>query len=125
LWNGSSGYAGHQWLTQQLTLPENAGLTFYQLWAQHVETDFNDWSNVFTGQEDRLVRVVAGQAANSWVVNQVLMNMHGHFDAVSCDGYVTFARPQLTQFSAATTADQVMDALTNQSLPNTLTFLQN
>ncbi len=125
LWNPSPGYAGHQWLTQQLALPQNAGLTFYQLWAQHTEQDFNDWSSVFAGQESRLVRVVAGQAANSWVVSQVLMNMHGHFDAVACDAYITFARPQLSQFDSSTTPDQIIDAMYSDCLPHTLQFLQN
>lgn len=126
VWNFSPGYESFQWVTQQMALPENAGLSFYQIWAREAKRDFDICSDVFAGQSDRLVRVVAGQAASVNVAAQVLANMEGAFDAVSCDGYVTFAQPQLLEYrNHLPSVDQVVSDLFNRSLPNTLTFLQN
>jgi hypothetical protein len=121
-WNFSPGFEANQWLRNEAA---RTGRDFYDLWAENARRDFAIWSEVFADRPDSLVRVVAGQAANSGVADQVLRRMNGEFDAVSCDGYVTFAQPQLAQFNETTTADQVIDALYSQSLPYTMTFLQN
>ena len=68
-------------------LPENAGLGFFPIAAREMRRDFDIWSDVFAGQEDRLVRVVAGQQSNAWVVDQLLANMDGRFDAISSTAY--------------------------------------
>jgi len=124
-WNPAPGFETSPWLREQAALPANAGLSIYDIWARNMREDFRIWREEFAGQSQRLVRVVAGQAANSWIMDQLLQRMNGEFDSISCDGYVTFARPQLTQFSASTTADQVVDALVSESLPHTLRFLAN
>mgnify|MGYP006268729813 CR=1 FL=1 len=122
-WNPAPGFEPNVWLRQEAARPENAGLTVYDIWARNMREDFRIWREEFAGQSQRLVRVVAGQAATSWIMDQLLQRMNGEFDAISCDGYVTLARPQMTRFTATTTADQVIDVLLSESLPNTLRFL--
>jgi len=124
-WNPFPAYEVHPWLAAQAALPENAGKNTYDIWAENMRADFAIWSQVYAaaGRSDHLERVVAGQAANSWIMGQLLQRMNGEFDAISCDGYVTFNQPQLAQFNASTTSDQVIDALLTQSLPNTLQHL--
>jgi hypothetical protein len=126
-WNSFPGYEAHTWLIAQAALPENTGKSVYDLWAENMRADFATWSQVYAaaGRSDHLKRVVAGQGANSWIMGQLLQRMNGEFDAISCDGYVTFNQSQLTQFNAATTSDQVIDALLAQSVPNTLQALAN
>lgn len=120
VWNSSPGYNASPWVTQQMQKPENAGLTFYQVWAKYTKNDFDIWSSVFAGQTNRMVRVVAGQSANSWITSQVLQNMGGAFDAIAIAPYMSMRPNQLAGFSASTTANQVIDSLTNVSLPNCL-----
>lgn len=127
VWNFSPGYESHPWVRDQVGLPTtdpNFWPTFYQIVARETRRDFDIWSEVFAGQEDRLVRVVSGQAANPWVARQITQHMGGHFDAIACDGYVTFAQAQLASFNASTTTDQVVSALFNDALPHTLDFLR-
>ncbi|MFO0818628.1 MAG: hypothetical protein U1A77_11840 [Pirellulales bacterium] len=127
VWNFSPGFESHVWVRDQVGLPTtdpNFWPTFYRIVAQEARRDFDIWSEVFAGQTDRLVRVVSGQAANPWVARQIAQNMQGHFDAIASDSYVTFARPQLEQFNASTTTDQVVAALFDVALPQTLNFLQ-
>lgn len=122
VWNGSPGYDANQWLR------DRAGgwnATFFDLWAAETKRDFDIWSEVFADQPDRLVRVVAGQRANPWVATQLLARMEGKFDAVSCDGYVTFAMPQLQSLPRDITADGVVERLRGESLPMTISNLQS
>jgi hypothetical protein len=125
LWNGAPGFEGNRWLQQQQSLPQNAGLSGLDIWAREAKRDFDIWSSVFADQPSRLVRVVAGQSANSWIAGQLLQRMGGAFDAVSCDGYVGFGPWNSQQFNASTTVDDVVAATFAQSLPNTLNFLRN
>lgn len=122
IWNPSPGYEAHAWVWAQSA---STGRNPYDIWAEEIRRDFGVFSEVFAADPSRLCRVVAGQTANSWIAEQVLSRMNGQFDAVSCDGYVTFARPQLSMFNASTTVDDVISAMFNTALPYTLQFLQN
>lgn len=120
LWNAGWGFEAYPWVTQQLALPENAYLNGDR-WAfvgRETKRDFDIWSDVFAGQTQRLTRVVAGQQANSWIAQQIAVNMGGHFDAISCAAYMYVSDSDRASFSASTTADQVLDALVrNMSQP--------
>lgn len=125
IWNGAPGFDGNRWVQSQMALPENAGLSFYQIWAREARRDFDIWSEVFAGQTDRVVRVAAGFQNTPWVTNQVLMNMGGAFDAVSCALYTGLHSTQTSRLSSTTTADQIIDILLNESIPRDLNFLRS
>jgi len=123
-WNSAWGFETFAWVTNQLQLPENAGLDGdrWALVAQETRRDFAIWSDVFAGQSNRIVRVVAGQQANSWIAGQIAANMGGQFDAISSAAYAYVSDADRASFSAGTTADQVIDALLNR-LPSVFTML--
>lgn len=115
LWNAQ--FAVNQWLQQQMTLPENAGLDFFQIAGREIQRDFDIWSEVFEGQEHRLVRVVAGQQANVWLTEQLLINVDGRVDAVSATAYAGIGYEMALAYDANTTADDIIDDLLNVSIP--------
>lgn len=115
LWNAQFPVNG--WLQQQMTLPENAGLDFFQVAGQEIRRDFDIWSDVFAGHEDRFVRVVAGQQANSWLTGQILMNVNGRVDAVSSSAYAGISYDMAAAYTATTTPDDIINDLLNVSIP--------
>lgn len=125
-WNGGYGFEVFPWVTSQLARSENAYLQGdrWAFVARETKRDFDIWSDVFAGQSDRLVRVVAGQQANSWIADQIISHMDGHFDAVSCSAYLHLGEDVRAGFSASTTTDQVMDALV-QSVPTAVNWMKN
>ncbi|MFM7151441.1 MAG: PA14 domain-containing protein, partial [Gemmataceae bacterium] len=126
LWNGGFGFQAYPWVTEQLARPENANLNGDR-WAfvgREAKRDFDIWSDVFSGQTDRMVRVVAGQQANSWIAEQIASNMAGHFDAISSAAYMYVSDEDKAMFTASTTADQVIDAVI-ANLPTALGWLQD
>lgn len=125
VWNSSPRFESNVWVRQQMTLPENVGKTFEDIWGREAKRDFDIWSDVFAGQSQRLTRVAAGFAADSIMTGRMLDAMQGAFDAIAIDGYATFLRAELSQFNANTTADQVIDALRTVSVPRTLMNLRN
>lgn len=112
-WNGGYGFDVFPWVTQQLGLPENSDLQGdrWALVARETRRDFDIWSDVFSGQTNRITRVVAGQEANSWICEQIASRLDGHFDAISCAAYMYVSDDAKAHFGSATTADQVIDAL--------------
>jgi hypothetical protein len=123
IWN--SIFATYPWITQQLTLPENAGLTRYQFAAGQIKQDFDIWSDVFSGQTNRLIRVVAGQAANpTGVTEDLLKNMDGKFDAVACTGYFGLSAGQRAGFSSSTTSTDIVKAVM-ANVPSAISSLAN
>lgn len=125
-WNGGYGFEVFPWVTSQLARSENAYLQGdrWAFVARETKRDFDIWSDVFAGQSDRLVRVVAGQQANSWIADQIISHMGGHFDAVSCSAYLHLGEDVRAGFSASTTADQVIDALV-QSIPTAVSWMKD
>ena len=108
IWNSASGFTTWRWLDEQTKLAENAGKTEYDLAATHINRDFGIVQTVFTGQESRIVRVIAGQSANRYVLEQLAENVveqGGTFDAMSVAGYIGIG--DVTGFNASTTPEQV------------------
>ncbi|MFN9718131.1 MAG: PA14 domain-containing protein [Planctomycetota bacterium] len=124
-WNAGWGFETYPWVTQELAQPENAYLNGdrWAFVARETKRDFDIWSDVFAGQTDRMVRVVAGQQANSWIAQQIAVNMGGHFDAISSAAYAYVSDTDRTSFGSTTTSDQVIDALI-RNLPTTFSWLQ-
>lgn len=117
IWNFASGFSASYWIQDQLALPENAGMTWAEFAANEIQRDFEIWQDVFAGQEDRLVRVVAGQQATPSVLESLLANMDGNFDAVSVTAYAGLGVEQLEGFDEFTTADDVIDTILAESIP--------
>lgn len=124
LWNSGWGFEAYPWVTDQLSKPENADLQGdrWALVARETKRDFDIWSDVFAGQADRIVRVVAGQQANSWIAQQIADRMGGHFDAISSAAYMYVSDADKASFGSWTTADQVLDALT-RNLPTSIDWI--
>ena len=116
IWNGI--FPTYHWLAAQTQLPENAGLDFFAIAGREMRRDFDIWSDVFAGQEDRLVRVVAGQQANVWLTEQFLANVAGRVDAVSATAYAGIGPEQVAGFNPVTTTpDDIIDSILNVSIP--------
>jgi hypothetical protein len=106
VWN--SQFDTFNWITTQL--PSNPTMTRNQFIAAQTKQDFAIWSQVFTGQSGRLVRVVAGQAVDSLGTDEILANMNGQFDEVATAAYITLTSDQMASFTATTTGDEVLNA---------------
>ena len=118
VWNFGWGFEASQWVAQQVHLPEHAGLdpdlAHWLVAGGEARRDLDIWSDVFSGQTNRLVRVAAGWAAVDWVTNQIAEGMGGAFDAIAIAPYITPTDTQRAGYSAATTVDRVLaDARTN------------
>lgn len=108
VWNTAPGYEVAPWIAEQIRLPENSGVTTWQFIGREIRRDMDIWTSVFTGQTNRLVRTVGGQAANSWVAERILENVGGAFDAVAIAPYFGPSAAQLATYTADTTAAQIL-----------------
>jgi hypothetical protein len=116
IWNFAPGFEANAWVRDQLELPQNAGLGFVDVWAQEARRDFEIWSDVFAGQEDRLVRVAAGQQYNPSLTNRVLESMDGEFDAVSSTSYAGLGTSNIDWVDETTTQDDIIDWVLENSV---------
>lgn len=111
LWNYAPGFAAHPWLKEQLELPEHAGKSIWRLAAENIRQDLAVWTDVFADQPERLVRVVAGQAANPWIAQELARHVGvNHIDAIAASAYVQLTQTQRDSFGTTTTADDVINA---------------
>jgi len=108
IWNFAWGFEATQWVAEQTRLPENAGLTHWQIAGREAKRDMDIWSDVFAGQTDRIVRVAAGQAGNDWVTARIADAMQGSFDAIAIAPYFSPSDTQRAGYTTATTVDQVL-----------------
>ncbi|MFM7245285.1 MAG: Calx-beta domain-containing protein [Planctomycetaceae bacterium] len=112
VWNFGWGFEASHWIAEQARLPANAGLdpdlAQWTIAGREAKRDLDIWSNVFAGQESRLVRVAAGWAAVDWVTARIADAMGGAFDAIAIAPYITPTDEQRAAYSAATTVDRVL-----------------
>lgn len=97
---------------------------FFQKWAGEALNDFAIWETVFAGQEDRVIRVAAGQEANVWVTRRLTEEMANlytgtgtPYDAIACGAYFDGRH---TPFDASTTVQDILDNATNVTIPNVM-----
>lgn len=109
IWNSAPGFEAYFWIADQTRLPENSGMTHWQIAGREAARDMNIWSEVFAGQTDRIVRVAAGQATTPWVTERIAENMGGSFDAIAIAPYFGPSETQRASYSAATMVDQVLN----------------
>ena len=108
IWNFGWGFEASQWVSEQTKLPANAGLDNWQVAGHEAKRDLDIWSDVFAGQNSRLVRVAAGWAAVDWVTNRIVESMGGSFDAIAIAPYITPTDEQRANYTSATTVDRVI-----------------
>lgn len=120
IWNFAPSYQASRWISEQRERPENAELTFVDIWAREARRDFAIWSDVFSGQEERLTRVAAGQQHNSWLTGQLLERMNGEFDAVSSTSYAGLGNSNLEWINENSTQDDIIDWVLDNSVPASL-----
>lgn len=107
-------FAPWPWLVEQSAAAGVEPLVFA---AGEMRHDFEIWSDAFSGQEQRLVRVVAGQAGNLPVIQTLAGNADGQFDALSITGYAGLLAETLAAFPAGTTPQQILDEVATVSIP--------
>jgi hypothetical protein len=115
LWNFGYGFEASAWVAGRAAA-ENLDPDYGQwiVTGREAKRDFDIWSSVFVGQTNRIVRVAAGQAANSWIVEQIAANMGGAYDAIALAPYITYTDAQRASYTSATTVDTILaDARTN------------
>lgn len=108
VWNWAPGFESHY---ESRARAAAEGISLEEYVARETRRDFDIWSDVFAGQEQRLVRTVGGFVAApgqyGWNA-QLLSRMQGRFDALAIAPYVS---PPLTirnGYTASTTVDQVL-----------------
>ncbi len=124
IWNFGWGFEASQWVQEQSRLPANAGLSNWQVAGREAKRDLDIWSQVFAGQESRIVRVAAGWAANDWVTNEIVSSMGGSFDAIAIAPYVTPTDGQRDAYTTSTTVDQVL-ADTRAAIADSVGYVRN
>ncbi len=111
VWN--SRFDVHQYVKTQ-----SGGSSFsdewFDFWADRVSNTFSIWEHTFYGEEDRLVRVAAGQEANVWVTQNLANRLNGQLDAISCAAY--FGEDG-ADFDENTTAQQILLDAINRAIP--------
>ncbi|MFM8735411.1 MAG: Calx-beta domain-containing protein [Pirellulales bacterium] len=112
VWNFGWGFEASQWVAEQTRLPTNAGLdpdlAHWIVAGREAKRDMDIWSDVFTSQAERIVRVAAGWAAVDWATGQIAEAMGGSFDVIAIAPYITLTDEQRATYSAATTVDRVL-----------------
>ncbi len=96
--------------------------TWFDYWAGRLTNTFTIWENMFAGNEDRLVRVAAGQAANVWVTRNLATRLGDQVDAVACAAY--FGEDGAS-FDATTTAQQIITDAIDRAIPQKSTRFYN
>jgi hypothetical protein len=122
VWNGAPGFMPYRWIQQQLALPQNAGVNFFQFVAQKEQHAFSVFSQQFANHPGQLVRVVAGFEENPGYTSRLLQAMNGQFDAVSVAAYFGPDATMRARYGPNTTVDQIV-ADTAASIPEYLRFL--
>ncbi len=111
VWNGR--FDAHNYVTEQSgSSPFSSA--WFDFWGGRLTNTFTIWEQMFSGQEDRLVRVAAGQAANVWVTRNLTNRLGNQVDAVACAAY--FGETG-ANFDASTTAQDIINDAINRAIP--------
>jgi len=107
------------------------GVNLREVYADESDRIWKIWRNVFSGQENRIKRVAAGQAVNPWMLNESLLrlnqtNYDGGFDVISVTSYFGPSGCSKYYTSETTPEEIALDSIRNiycslnQSLPSDL-----
>lgn len=108
VWNWAPGFESHYWARAQA---EAEGIRIEEFVARETLRDFDLWSQVFVGQEQRIVRTIGGFAAApgqyGWNA-QIMSRMQGRFDALAIAPYIAPTQATRATYTTTTTVDQVI-----------------
>ena len=108
VWN--SQFEIHKWIKEN-TDGQSLSMPFFDKWAAEARRDFAIWSDVWSNDSDRMVRVAAAQAALSWGTGKLLERMNGQFDAISCSTYFGLRSHEENAMSSSTSVQEIIDIL--------------
>jgi len=106
VWN--SQFAQHNWIKARSDGRSLSG-AFNAAWAEEADNDFEIWLDVFGRQSGRIIRVAAGQKDNPWVTEQLVNELNGEFDAISCSTYFTLSSSETRKLTSSVTPNQILD----------------
>ena len=106
VWN--SQFPQHQWVKARGD-GRSLSPAFFEVWAEEADRDFEIWEDVWANQRNRLIRVAVAQKDNPWVTEQLVNEMDGEFDAISCSTYFGLSRAELSRLTSRITAKQLLD----------------
>ncbi len=106
VWN--SQFPQHNWIKDRSD-GRSLSAAFNAAWAEEADRDFEVWRGVWGNQSGRVIRVAAGQKDNPWVTQQLVNELNGEFDAISCTTYFGLSSSQLRELNASTTASGLID----------------
>ena len=105
VWNNH--FDAYHWITEKLPNGDNSQR--YKIVAQEAVRDFDIWSNIFAGQEDRLIRVASAFTEVPTITDSILRNMQGKFDAIEVGSYFRLTNADRNGFDETTTVDDILD----------------
>ena len=108
VWN--SQFEVHKWVKDN-TGGQSLSLPFFDKWAAEARRDFAIWSDVWSNDSKRMVRVAAAQAALSWGTGKLLERLNGQFDAISCSTYFGLRSHEESAMSSSTSVSDIIDIL--------------
>lgn len=106
VWN--SQFPQHKWV-KQATGSDSLSAPFRKRWAHEADRDFDIWRDVFADEANRVIRLAVGQKDNPWITEQLVNDLDGRFDAISCSTYFGFTRDQKAKLNAHTSADDILN----------------
>lgn len=106
VWN--SQFPQHKWV-KQVTNSDSLSDAFRKRWAYEANRDFQIWRDVFADEANRVIRVAASQKDNPWVTEQLVNELDGQFDAISCATYFGFTDSNQKQLNGSTNADTILE----------------
>jgi len=92
--------------------------------ADESKRDWDIWLEEWEGQEDRIIRVAAGQHRNPWIADQIMTRLQGDADALSCAGYFAARQQDEPTFGSQTTADDIVDSCRAEIQSGSIPYLQ-
>jgi len=88
VWHKHPAFGGNHWVTEQLRLPANQGLTAWQVAGRRARWAMDLCSRVFEAEPSRLMRVAAGCLESTAVSAAIIHAMEGAFDVVAIGAYL-------------------------------------
>lgn len=110
IWNSLPWFPAYHWITDQIEADPNlTEADRYAFAAGQMREDFEIWESVFTGQQQRINRVVGGWLESPAIAQQLMDNLDGHFDSVTVAVYYLPDYDERLAFDGNTTVDEVLD----------------
>lgn len=123
IWNQLPWFPAYHWMTDQLAANGLTEADRTAFAAAQIREDFDIWSQVFSGQQQRINRIVGPMPSDTAMTEELLGHLAGAFDSVALNGYYLPDYDERQLFTVNTTADDVLDTAWN-SIATTLGFVR-